>query len=260
MDGRAQTILQLFNQLQREGYANSELASIRNAYEMAIRLFTGYYIASGRTEIAHIVGTASILTSLRMPAGVVAAALIHNVYANGDFGDGRYGVAPARREQVRRAVGGDVEEYVGRFPALRWNSQTIPAVRDSVHTLGPIDRHVLLIRLADQLDHHRNLGGFYYHGGVERCREHIHRNIDLVVEIAEKLGFPALASELERVFKETLLAPIPVELPDQIARNRSRVIVPRSYRRRLPVVLRQKIIRRLRVWRSAFPGLRILCV
>ena len=172
----------------------------------------------------------------------------------------KIGVAAARREQVRNAVGKDVEEYVYRFPALEWSAKTIPAIRDSLDTLGEIDRHVLLIRLADQLDHHRSLGGFYYHGGVERCREHMTRNGHLIVETAERLGFPALAAELARVSRETLLAEIPVELLDPIARTRSRVIVPRSYRRRLPVAFRQKLIRKLRASRFASLVGRIPCV
>jgi (p)ppGpp synthase/HD superfamily hydrolase len=251
MDGRAQTILQLFNQLGREGYANSELASIRNTYELAIRLFTGYFIASGRTEIAHVVGAASVLGWLRQPAPVVSAALIHNVYVNGDFGDGGYGISQARRQYIRRAVGGGVEEYAYRFPALKWNARTIPSIGDRLDALDPIDRQVLLIRLADQLDHHRNLGGFYYHGGVKKCRENVRRNGRHVAEIAEKLGYPALAAELERVLKETLSAEIPVEVSERDGR-RSGLIVPRSYRKRLPVFFREKLNRRLRVMRSVF--------
>ena len=260
MHSYAQTNIQLFNQLCREGYSHSELAPIRNAYELAMRLFTGHFLASGRTQIAHIVGTASILSILHLPVEVVAAGLIHNAYVTGDFGDGRKGISEARRNRVRQAVGMDVEEYVYRFPALQWNSKTIPAIRDGLDTLDLIGRRVLLIRLADQLDHRRDLGGLYYHHSIEGCREHINRNGHLVVEIAGSLGFPALAAELERVFRETVLAEIPVELLDQISRNRSRTIAPKSYRRRISIALRQKLIPKLRVLRSAFLISCLICV
>jgi len=68
----AQTNVQLFNQLRRDGYSNNELSCIRNAYEHAKRLFTGLFLASGRTQIAHVVGTASILGSVHLPTEVVA--------------------------------------------------------------------------------------------------------------------------------------------------------------------------------------------
>ncbi len=48
----AQTNLQLLNQLQHEGYTKAELGSIRAAYNLAAHLFTGYFLASGRTQIA----------------------------------------------------------------------------------------------------------------------------------------------------------------------------------------------------------------
>src|SRR6266496_2989813 len=115
----AQTNIQLLDQLRREGYAKAELTLIRNAYELARELYSGYFIFLGRTQIAHVVGTASILGSVHAPAELVAAGILHNVYDTGDFGDGRGGVSDARREQVRRAVGATVEEYVCRFPGIK---------------------------------------------------------------------------------------------------------------------------------------------
>jgi hypothetical protein len=40
----AQTNIQLFNQLHREGYSKAELNLIRNAYELARQLSTGHLI------------------------------------------------------------------------------------------------------------------------------------------------------------------------------------------------------------------------
>ena len=114
MHSYAQTNIQLFNQLKRDSYSDAELACIRNAYELAMRLFTGLYRASGKTFIAHIVGTASILSSLHAPAEVVTAGVLHAAYKHGDFGNWAKGVSDAKREQVRRAFGDKVEEYVAR--------------------------------------------------------------------------------------------------------------------------------------------------
>jgi len=245
----AQTNVQLFNQLRRDGYSNNELSCIRNAYEHAKRLFTGLFLASGRTQIAHVVGTASILGSVHLPTEVVAAGLIHNAYGTGDFGGWKKGISQARRKHVMYAVGKNVEEYVYGFQAFRWNSQTIPVIRNKLNALDPINRNVLLIFLADQLEHHQDLGGLYYHGGIEICQEFIDRNGHIMVEIAENLGFPTLAAELARVFRETVLAKIPVELLSEISRPRSLVIPPKSYRRRLSVAFYQEIISGLHYFR-----------
>jgi (p)ppGpp synthase/HD superfamily hydrolase len=248
MERHPQTYMQLFNLLQRESYGVDELVRVRAAYELAMRLFTGFFIGSGRTQISHIVGTAGILGSLRVPAEVVAAALIHNVYENGDFGDGTHGATEARRKEVKHAVGSNVEGYVYRFSALRWDLETIPAIPDRVDSLDAIDRGALLIRLADQLEHHRDLGGFYYHAGVQRCREFVERNGDSMVDSAEKLGFPALAAELRQVFRETLEADVSPEMPGC---RHSGLVPPQSYRTRIPLRLRQKLARELRILRWA---------
>ena len=136
----------------------------------------------------------AILVSLHLPAEVVAAGLIHNVYENGDFGDARRGISEARRRRTRQAVGANVEEYVYRYPAIRraaislstrLSAQTVSALCGPPDNLDPVDRRVLLIVLAEQLDHHQNF-------------EHMEQNNCLNAEIAEQLGFPALAAELRQ--------------------------------------------------------------
>lgn len=245
----AQTNIQLFNQLQHEGYSNAELRLIRDAYELAIQLFTGLYRPSGKTFIAHVVGTASVLSTLHAPAKVIAAALVHAAYDHGDFGEETKGISAGKREQVRRAVGKEVEEYIARYTTLPWNPKTIPAVYDGFHALGPIDRDVLLTRLANELDDLLDLGVLYCFS-AERKRQHYIQFSPLMIEMAEKLGFPTLAVELTRVLRETASTEIPAEL-----RSRRRGVIllsPRSYRRRLWVVLRPELSRGLPRLRSTF--------
>lgn len=105
MHSYAQTNLQLFNQLRLEGYSNTELGCILNAYKLAMYLFTGCFRPSGKTFIAYVVGTASTLSSLHLPAKVVAAALIHAAYASRDFGNEEKGISDAKREQIKPSNG-----------------------------------------------------------------------------------------------------------------------------------------------------------
>ena len=241
MHSYAQTNIQLFNQLRHDGYSNTEINCILNAYKLAMCLFTGCFRPSGKTFIAHLVGTASILSFIHLPAEVVAAGLIHAAYASCDFGNGEKGISDAKREQIRRAVGEQVEEYVVRYKALKWNEHTIPAIRDRLDTLKPIDRDVLLIRLANELEEHLDLGLLYCGDG--KYQKYINHSGDIIVDIAEKLGFPTLSVELARVFRETASNKIPLELRNSSAQNSSFLLAPKSYQKRLSVVLHHRFIK-----------------
>lgn len=249
MHSYAQTNLQLFNQLRHDGYSNTERICILNGYKLAMCLFTGCFRPSGKTFIAHLVGTASILSSLHVPASVVAAGLIHAAYANGNFGYGGKGISNAKREQLRCGVGKEIEEYVARYTALQWNEQTIPAIVDRFDTLTAIDRDVLLIRLANELEEYLDLGLLYC--GDIKHQQYTNHNSHLMVKMAEKLGFPTLAVELERMLQETASAEIPLELRNQSTQNSSFFIAPNSYQRRLSVTLHHWLSSGLRHLRSS---------
>src|SRR5690349_6606442 len=120
MHSCAQTNIQLFNQLRQDAYSDGDLKLVRHAYELAMVLFSGRFQPSGKCFIAHVIGTASILAWLRLPAPVVAAGLLHNAYGNGDFGDGRKGPTRSRRRRIRESLGPEVETYVAKFSALYW--------------------------------------------------------------------------------------------------------------------------------------------
>ncbi|HBE20933.1 MAG TPA: hypothetical protein DEG17_06750 [Cyanobacteria bacterium UBA11149] len=132
MQSYAQTYIQLLNQLQREGYSKEDLILIKNAYEMAMELFTGCYRPSGKTFIAHVVGTASILTSLHVSAKIVAAGLLHSIYAEADFGSWEKGISNTKQKQVTAVVGEEVEEYLCRYAALKWWRQKILSLHKSL--------------------------------------------------------------------------------------------------------------------------------
>lgn len=246
----AQTNVQLFTQLRSTGYPDEELNCIRKSYELAVHLFSGFFIQSGRTQIAHVVGTASILGSIHLPGEVLAAGLIHNAYGNGDFGDGKEGVSWPRRKYLINAVGENVEQYVYKFSELRWNNETIRAFPAKLETMESPERNVLLIRLADMLDHHSYLGGFYYHRSIEKCREFISQNGPIMMQMAEKLGFPDLSAEFERVVNETLSAEIPTALADEVSQSCARLIVPQSYRKRFSLAIAQKLAALLAAFRN----------
>lgn len=239
MHSFAQTNIQLINQLRGDGYLHSEISTVVASYEAAMRLFTGLFRASGKTFIAHLVGTASILGSLGVSCTMVAAGLLHAAYSAGDFGDGKHGVTNAKREWIRPVVGNDVEEYVARYAALSWRDEAIPALHDGLESLGSLDRDVLLIRLANELEEFLDFGILYCGDEKRRHVDYLHGNGQLMIKMAEKLGFPKLAAELETAFEEAVKADIPGILRRPDGRNISFLVAPQSYQRLMDAVAKR---------------------
>lgn len=230
MHSQAQTILQLYLQLQSAGYSKTEFELIRKTYEQARLLFSGRFQPSGKTFIAHVVGTSSILAMHTRKVELVAAGLLHNVYEHGDFADGRIAVSKSRRHRLTRVVGCEIEDYLARFARLRWTPKSIPEHCAEAEKLSPVDREVVLLRLADHLEHFLDLDVLY--SGSAGRRIYVDTG-PAVVTLAEKLGFRALASELEQTLGEVSASTLPVTESQNHNRHQSYVLAPQSCRKRL---------------------------
>ena len=138
------------------------------------------------------------------------------------------------------AVGKEVEEYIARYTHLRWNRRTIPTIYDEFQTFGPIDRDVLLMRLANELEDLQELGVLYCFRAEGR-RRHYMQVGPMMIDMAQKLGCAPLAAELERVLGETAAAEIPVQL--RCRHTGVALIAPRSYRRQASVAVYQELVR-----------------
>lgn len=255
----AQTIIQLYKQLQIDGYSDEDLILIRNAYELAMEVTSGNYRPSGKTNMAHFIGTASILSSLGASIEAIAAGLLHSIYAHGDFGTLRKGISEAKRRQVRRAVGEKVEEYLAKYAALEWSMQTAITIRETLPNLDPVDRTVVLVRLADRLEDYLDLGILYCPNAEDRLRG-IQNDGQLMIELAVQLGYPTLAAEFETVFKESADTDFPAAiLRNPASRNPGFLVAPRSYRRPLLVAIYQELEAKFLFLRSQiFPWFRRL--
>jgi HD domain len=249
MHSYAQTNVQLFNQLRSEGYSKQDRERVREAYEFAMHLFTGLFLPSGKTFIDHLVGTASILASLRMPIEVVTAGLLHAAYLHGDFGGARKAMTETKRKQVKEVVGEQIEEYVARYDRTPLNWKTIAVLRDTVAELGPLDRDVLLMRLANELEHNLDLGPLYYarsEKGQKGHQCHLERFAPIMVDMAGKLGFPSLSAAMATAFNSAISAQCPVEPRVRGNHTTAYFIAPRSYCQRISVLFWRKLSGALR--------------
>jgi (p)ppGpp synthase/HD superfamily hydrolase len=236
----AQTNVQLYNQLRRKGLRLDDLLVVHRAYELLTTLYAGFFQADGKPFVAHGVGVASILAELDQPAEILAVGLLHNVYGNADFGDGRDGVVTAfRRRVVRAAVGDDVEELLLRFRELRIMSRNVEQVRRTLSERSEIERRLICVELADYLEKHVDLGILYWDRSsrVVGASELIG---DDLIAIAHGLGEPGLAEMLSRAFSATASQrdQVPVALRPSDGRPYLRLIVPRSCRQRVLVSVR----------------------
>lgn len=218
----AQTNLQLFAQLMRAQVPEPELALLRRAYVLAVELFTGLVRPNGKPFLAHAVGTASVLAELGADAETVAAGMLHAAYALGDFGDGRRGRTPSKQRRLCDLVGEGVERRITRYNRLRWSGARIREIQKEPDALDALDREVVLMRLANELEDHLDLGACFVAEPPGRDR------LEAARDLAEALGHPRLAEDL----RACLAAEEAVRIPPWLrgVHARTFLVAPRSHR------------------------------
>ena len=237
MEAKAQTIVQLFNQLRSQGYALEDLRLIHRAYELAVSLCICQYRSSGRTLLDHSVGAASILAAQDLHPSLVAAAVVHAAYIHGDFGTWRRRIGEDKRARLRAAVGSAAEEIVYGYSLIDRSVQNLPVIRDRVPHLTARERDLVLMRLADLLDIYGEQDALYC-ANVDKRREVATRWGPGIVAVADALGFPQLAAGLRRGFAEVRDGRPPSALATPAWKDR--IIVPRSYRIRPLIAIYQR--------------------
>lgn len=235
----AQTNLQLYKQLSKEGFGPEDLEYIHQAYSLALRLFSCSYRPNGKEHLAHEIGTASIVCSLQQRIPLIAASLLHATYIQGEFPSRRKGPTEANRKYIRNALGQETEEYLARCFFIRRPKLPTPTeFQERFTDLSPIDRDILLSLLAEDLEKCFDLGVLF---GPETSgpQRSIRKNGPIRVELARNLGYPALADRLMAAHNAVLHAEIPPILWNGNGERRDFFVVPLSYRRRVRVWLSQ---------------------
>jgi hypothetical protein len=217
----AQTNLQLYEQLTERGFAGSDLAAIRGAYDLATSLFAGVYRASGKPFVAHLVGTASLLAALGAPARLVTAGLLHSAYSHGDFGDGPPGRTRRRAERLAEAVGEEVEGLIARYESFPWKNSDASPRGGWPGSLDPLDRDVLTMRLANELDELIDFD-ILCSEDAEARREEALRELPTWIVWAKGLSADGIARGLESVRSRLGTH----RLPDELRTGRVRAYIP----------------------------------
>ena len=226
----AQTNVQLYNQLIRDGCTAGDLTLIRRAYELAVPLFTGLYRPSGKTFMDHVVGTASIIQEVQGKPALTAAGLLHSAYSHGDFGFAGCVSARVRSKRMAEAVGDEVEAYVRMYDELSWSSRRARELQEQIDDMTPAWRDVVSLRVANELEDHLN-GGTLYCYNAARHKNKLEERREMLSDLACRLGSTELQNEIDRVFAECSSQPLAPELLQWAGRSRSYRILPESCRR-----------------------------
>jgi len=238
----AQTNLQLYNQLLSQGRSVEQLAQAKSAYDLACLIYSAHYQADGKPFISHTVGVASILSQLGLPIEVVAFGLVHNVYGNGDFGDGRqHRSTRARRLRVREAIGAEVEALVHRFRHFRITGKTIDRIEADLDSYGELERRLILTDLADHLEKYADDGVLYF-GDSTWVTDEVTLYGDRMIVMAERLGHPRLGEMMRQRFDAVAGKPLAPRILRPGDQKYLEMILPLSARKRLST--------RLAAWRQ----------
>jgi hypothetical protein len=233
----AQTNLQLYNQLLRLDYSHGNLGELRATYEFAQELFSGLFRPSGKTFIAHLVGTASLLADCLVDIEVLKAGLMHAAYVGGDFGDSKKGPSKSKRDQLINVIGPRAEKIVHEYTQLAWPPIDVNSFRLLASSKDSVSRDVSLVRLANELEEYIDLGVCY-------CHEHARQRIvldpvlqDTLMDMARMLNQPILEAALEQVFQNASHANVPDVARSQQTSDKSILIPPRTYQKVMQMIV-----------------------
>ncbi len=244
----AQTNLQLFKQMDEEGYSLADRAMVAGAYRQIMPMFSGRYRGNEKPFISHLVGTASILVSGRMDVDLVLAGLLHAVYMAGDFGFQPGTRQTQRKRQVTREWAGDAAEtIIAAYDDSRWDPESVKSWLSMHDPLTELERSVIILHLANTLEDFLDHGVGYCRGSklARLSRPEMQRDI---LTLAHCHAWPVLATNLNNAFSDFNSGKTPVVRAGFI--GESALILPPSARRRLLPIGLGWLVRRLRRFKT----------
>lgn len=192
----AQTVLELYQQLDQSGWSGDDQAGVARSYQFATQTMGAALRPSGKHFLHHVVGTASIVVWMGQPSVVAQAALLHAIYRHGDWG-----LISDPRSTLRRHVGDNVEELTWRYSNLEWNAGVVEGLAKGAIDIESVDPTLLRMRLANHLEDHLDRGMLYYPGGSAKEGKPVPLGSELIA-IARTIGENQLAEAFEATFEE----------------------------------------------------------
>ncbi len=157
------------------------------------------------------------------------------------------------RAAVRAVIGAEAEELVAGYATLGYSADTIRDWQQRAHILSPLEHDLAVLRLANEVDEHIDLGTRYSdRHGHPMSSDSVF--LDMIV-LADELDEPTLADLMDRIRIGEAEVLVPVVLRSHASGRE--VIAPRSYWHR-PAFGIQRAKRGVRRRVAGVPGLRRL--
>lgn len=224
----AENVVELLDQLEKEGYSPHEKEKLRTAYLLALTALNNIIRQSGTLFISHVVRIASIGIQHQFPFSLTVAALLHPIYAHGPF--------PSRNRQwIRDTFNEHIEMLLFRYTSFPWTPKAIAIHADALHSYNAITRDVLLIRITNELEDYLDEAVLFQSQAPARLKT-IQSVGPHLIAMAEALGYPALAAECHKAFSSAGATTIPEALRG--SSERCSFTIPLSYRRTLSHTLK----------------------
>ena len=157
----AQTNVQLFNQMRAAGYPTHDLEAVRAGYDAASVLFASRFRPSGKTFLAHLVGTASVLAAYGAHGPLITAGLLHASYTRGGFPGESGRDYDAQRRWLGRRVGTLAEAIIHEYTRLdqAWITHVVESDIDRL----PLNvAYAIVLRIANLIEERLDHGSAYY--------------------------------------------------------------------------------------------------
>ncbi len=207
-------------------HPQADLATVTRALEMAIEAHRDQHRATGEPYVTHPIAAAQVLAELGLDPDSIAAALLHDVPEDTEFGpadiEERFG------PEVARLVDGVTK--LSRFSTHSHEERQAENIRKMLLAMAQ-DIRVVLIKLADRLHNMRTL----YALPADKQLRIARQTMEIYAPLAERLGIWQMKWELEDLAFKFIEPERYRELADQLdTRRRHR----ESYIRRAIEVLR----------------------
>ncbi len=190
---------------------NADLDLIRRAYLFAREAHADQTRASGEPYVSHSVAVAGILAEMRLDAGTVAAALLHDVPED----------TPRTLEDIRSKFGPEVAglvDGVTKLGRIEWKSREERQAENlrKMFLAMANDIRIILIKLADRV---HNLRTIEYLPEWKQKRT-AGETLEIYAPLTERLGIGSIKRELEDRAFAVLEPDASREISGQLERSR----------------------------------------
>jgi hypothetical protein len=224
----AQTIQQLLNQLAGAGFPAWNISVVRETYALAEVMFAGMYRSTGKTVLAHMVGTASVLAAHGATLGVLQVALLHAAYTFGRFPD-TVGELDAMRRWLLARIGFSVEGLLWEWTRLDIAVVEPQVLQPDLDQLPINIAFGVLVHIANSIDEHLDWGLLHSTNVQEVLSKNTaqdERWRAVHQRVVERMGFSPMLDLLDSVAAQTReKASIPMPFADPLG---ARAVSPGS--------------------------------